>query len=89
MSDGYGPSTLNPLVLALRDRRLDDVDLLATEIAAIAGMRIETRDRDARIFKTGGAQRGIGKLEGAQDALFGDVARDFGERDMRGHPRIP
>ena len=42
------PLDREPLGSGLLDRRLDDVDLLATEIAAVARMRVEARDRDAR-----------------------------------------
>ena len=55
---GHGPVHIVPLLAQALDRRLDDIDVLPSEQAAFAGMRIERRDGDA-------AARNIERLERA------------------------
>src|SRR5262249_35645195 len=53
VSAGNGPSTKMPLVLACLHHWGDHVDLLAPEITAIAGVRVETSDCNARTREAG------------------------------------
>ena len=62
---GQRAATSRPARAHACDRRRDDVDLLAAEVAAFAGVRIETAHRDAR----------RGDAESARQ-----LARDDGER---------
>ena len=51
-SAGHGPDALHALRLCLGNRRRDLVQLLATEQAAFAAVRIQGRHRNPRIRQT-------------------------------------
>ena len=48
VSAGAGPISCMPCAAQRVERRRDDFDLLAAEMAGFAGMRIEPADHDAR-----------------------------------------
>ena len=54
------------------DRRLDDVDLLAPEQPAFAGVRVEAADRDPRRGDAHALQRAGGFVDDARDPLACD-----------------
>ena len=78
-----------PFACATFDRRRDDVDLLAAEVAAVARVRIERGDRDARRVEPGGAQRGRGELQRVDDRIDGQELRHLDHRHVRGDARVP
>ena len=90
--DGIGrewPFDTDAVPLACLHRRRNHVDLLAAEIAAVAGVRIEPGNRDPRTREAGAAHAGIRQSQRAGDTLFRQPGRDLRERNVRGHPRIP
>ena len=58
-------------------RRRDDVDLLSSDRPAVAGVRIEPRNCDARRRDTRGLQVSIGDGDGSANALAGDCIGDL------------
>src|SRR5690606_28758072 len=75
--------------LGLLDGRGDDVDLLAAEVAAIAGVRVEAGDGDARPGEAGLAHGAVGEDEAVDDGLAGDEAGDVPEWHVRGDAGVP
>ncbi|MGZ2443075.1 hypothetical protein ACVI55_005575 [Sinorhizobium medicae] len=73
----------------LLDRRLDDVDLFHAEAAAVAGMRIEPRNRNSRFLVAGILEAGLRQIDFGEDRIHRQVGCHILERDMRGHPRVP
>ena len=63
--------------LRLPDRRGDDLDLLAADVAALAGVGIERRDRDPRSAEAGGPQGLVGQPDRRQDFLLREMLGDF------------
>src|SRR5215831_2249847 len=61
----------------------------AAEIAAIAGVRVEPGNRNARTREAGAAHAGVCQAQHAEDTLLGQAGWDFRERDVRSDPRIP
>ena len=68
VSAGTGPVTASPCARKRRDRGGDHLDLLAPEVPALAGVRVEAADEDAR--------RGdAGNLPAARDRARASCAR--------------
>ena len=78
-----------PFACAALHRRLDDVDLLAAEVAAVARMRVERGHRDARRIEARRLQRGVGEPQRGDDAVDGQELRHLGHRHVRRHARVP
>ncbi|EKE16931.1 MAG: hypothetical protein ACD_10C00712G0001 [uncultured bacterium] len=70
-------------------RWLNHVNFFLAKIAAIAGMRIERRNRNAGIVKTRVAQGAVGQRQLGKNTLGSNRRGDFGERDVGGDPCIP
>ena len=67
----------------------DHIDLLAAEIATVAGMRVEPGHRDPGRGKAGPPHAGIGQFQRAMDTFDGEKRGHVLERDVRGDARIP
>ena len=90
VSEGIGPARRRcPARARLRDRRRDDVDLLAPDRAAVAGVRIEAGDGDARLRATGGDEVAVHDLDRLDHAVGRDRVGDLAQRHVRRHPRRP
>ncbi len=67
------------------DRRRDDVDLLAAQASVFAGMRVEAGDGKARAPQAEiAAEIARRDLDGGEDQILGQQARDVLERDVDG-----
>ena len=62
-----------------------DVDVVAAQHAAFAGMRIERRDSDARPLEAQPHQRLVGEGDNARHPLGRRLRRNLLQRDMSGH----
>ena len=71
------------------DRGRDDVDLLAPDRAAVARMRIESRDGDARRRVARGLEVAIGDAHGGAHALLRDRVGHVAQRNVRRDARRP
>ena len=70
MSAGSGPIRSHAFAAQAFEHRDDDVDFLAAEMAAFAGMRIEAEHGDARIGDAEiRAQRGVHDAQRARQAV--------------------
>src|SRR5262249_57264069 len=63
------PFDKDTLVLTCLHHWGDHVDLLAPEITAIAGVRVEASDRNPRTREAGAAHAAVRQLQRTQDAL--------------------
>ncbi len=86
---GQRPVGVDALAARTRDGRRDHVDLLAAERAAVAGVRIQRRDGDARRRGAGRDQVAVQDAHRLDDAVRGDRVGDLAQRDVRRHPRRP
>ena len=73
---------VQPVGTALLDHRRGDLDVLPPEQAALAGVRIERRHRDARRGDAQIAHRRMGQVDGAAQPLRRQQLRHVGQRDM-------
>ena len=88
VSAGTGPATARPLAASDSTAGPDDLDLLAAEVAALAGVRIQPADQDARRGKAKVlAQPSIEHDGRALERLARDGARHVGERQVSGRER--
>src|SRR6185437_203104 len=72
-----------------RDRRSDDLDLLAPEEPVLAAVRVEGGDRDARPLEARAAHRRVGERERLFDALLRDLLDRGAQRHVRSGARHP
>ena len=80
-----GAAGVDALGAGLGDGRLDDLDFLAAELAAFAGVRIQARDRHARPRDAHLATGPVGQAQRAQLGLGRDARDDVGQRHVDGH----
>src|SRR5919107_4718388 len=81
--DGVGREWASETRLT-RDRSEEDV-VLAAKAAAIAGMRVERTERDARRFDAEPVAQSLARDPGrVEDHLAREQARHVSERDVRG-----
>src|SRR6185503_20109605 len=71
------------------DRRRDHIDLLASEIAAVAVVRIQAAYREARRRLPRALQCAIEEPDALRDAFDRQQRRDIFQRDVRGDARGP
>ena len=79
------PGDVEALGPRRRDRRADDVDLLAAQAAVLAGMRIEAGDGKARALQAEIAAKVARRdLDGGEDQVLGQQARHVFQRKVDG-----
>ena len=70
-------------------RRSDDLDLFRAHGAAVAGVRVQAGDRDARLVHPGGALVVMDDADRCAHLVDADLAGDVLERNVRGDARGP
>src|SRR4030095_10279961 len=65
------------------------VEFLAAEAAAVACVRVQGGDRDARTLDARGTQVAVDDVYGVAHTVLSYRCRHRGERDVRGHGRCP
>ncbi|CUK09890.1 Uncharacterised protein [Achromobacter ruhlandii] len=82
-----GPRTagVDALVACLTDGRRDDVEVLAAELAAFAGVRVQAGHRHARPGDPHLAAGAVGQAHGGQFGFGRDARHDVRQRDVNGH----
>ena len=96
MSAGAGPDQLHARLAQRVERRRDDFDLLAAEMAGLAGVRIEAADQDARRSECeAAAQIAVEDAQHSLQQVAGDrradvlAAADASSRAQRAARRSP
>ncbi|MNX75166.1 hypothetical protein D3C86_1066270 [compost metagenome] len=72
--------------LGRADRRADDVQLLATERAVVAVVRVQAAYADPRLFQSVALERRVDQLNRLNHPLLAEQARHIGQGHVGGHP---